>query len=80
MTSKEVINRIYLHGKTMTQDEAMVIIGALEKQTPEKVTKKLRGLCNGDPVWDYFCPYCRRNLHNTPTFCKVCGQKIDWEE
>lgn len=31
MTENEIINRLHLHGKTMTQDEAFFIMDALEE-------------------------------------------------
>lgn len=77
MTAKEAMSRIYLHGKTMLEEEALVIIDALEKQVPQKPRLTRYALmcarC-GHKITEIGCAKKNRR------YCKKCGQAIDWEE
>lgn len=81
MTYEEVKSRIYLHGKTMTEDEALLILDALEKQILKKYKTNEFG--------DYVCPSCGidipRSIYNVSRMsttviagCPFCLQAIDW--
>ena len=56
-------------------------IEALEKQIPKKpITREAE-----DSFWyvkHILCPNCEEIDfgHERPCFCRLCGQKIDWEE
>ena len=96
MTENDVLNRLHKHGETMTQDEAFIIMDALEKQIPKKIFH--RGYeYQGQMIYPVgidgvpydLCPNCEVNLctdgflgrdKKRMKYCENCGQKLDWSE
>jgi len=53
---------------------------ALKRNEPMKVDMMEFELCSGELL--FRCPNCRRtwHLHYGDTFCKDCGQRLDWSD
>jgi len=88
MTKKQAdkISMAFIKGwDNLDEDNAetsMLLDEALQKQTPEKPLKVEDHLF-GEITCK--CPKCGReteydNLPYDPTYCKWCGQKLDWRE
>lgn len=65
----------------------MTVIQALKKQIPKKPTPidyekyidvidNARFLLRGA----YWCPDCKHVVIKSGSFCKYCGQKLDWSD
>ena len=52
-------------------------IEALKKQIPEK--PRLAKFSDTGIVYSQDCPACKHKLFIGTTYCRDCGQKIDWE-
>ena len=73
MTYQNILDRIYKHGKTMTETEALMIITAVEKQIPQFVRSKgFKGMNHTV----YKCPRCGKSVRNGTNHCDKCGQSI----
>lgn len=66
----------------LEQQEALECIQALEKQIP----KKARIEAAGERTISGYCPRCEadqvyivpKNMPNYKSYCRNCGQRIDW--
>lgn len=61
------------------------IIRALKKQIPQKPDLEGDGYDdNGELIYDTgYCPNCRHLFevdYDSPDYCPVCGQKLDWSD
>ena len=54
---------------------------ALEKQIPKKPEESYDGYADGNPVIDYHCPNCYREVDEDELehHCE-CGQALDWSD
>ncbi|MBQ9913066.1 MAG: hypothetical protein IJO73_02440 [Clostridia bacterium] len=54
---------------------------ALEKQIPQKPEESYDGYADGDPVIDYHCPNCYREVDEDDMehHCE-CGKALDWSD
>lgn len=58
------------------QDVCKIAVKALEKQIPKKTTKR-QYVPNGTLVYGH-CPNCDCFTKNDFSYCKHCGQALDW--
>ena len=79
MTENEIINRLHLHGETMTQDEAFFIMDALEELqqyreigTIEECRTAVERMKPKKPPMDEE----QNSRMLTIYVCPVCGQRI----
>ena len=58
-----------------------ISINALEKQIPKKPEESYDGYADGNPVIDYHCPNCYREVDEDELehHCE-CGQALDWSD
>ena len=66
-------------------EQLEIAINALEKQIPKKVTHEatLYKCCtcpNCKNVVDEFTEFMGNRCRVTSTYCKYCGQALDWED
>ncbi len=52
-----------------------VAMNAINKQIPKKVVSHELG----DYTTIHYCQRCDSSVHKQDNYCKICGQKIDWE-
>lgn len=64
----------------MTIEEALELIGALEKATPALSIKKEYKCDAYKGTFYYECPVCGYTLSKGDIYCKKCGQRIDEKE
>lgn len=65
MTEQNVINKLRKHNETIMQDEAFILIDALEKQIPKK------------PIYKEM-PYSEEVGFNNEWYCTTCGAYVGY--
>lgn len=67
----------------LDQENYIVIVEALEKQTPKKIieTPAFQSYYSAGDESETLCPSCENELEieNQIKYCHDCGQKLDWE-
>ena len=86
MTNEEAIIDIRENIQPIVGGKSLdIAISAIEKQIPKKVTHEaaLYKCCtclNCKNVVDEFTEFMGNRCRVTPTYCKYCGQALDWSD
>ena len=72
--------KMYSSSAPVIEEDASIVEQALKRNEPMKVDMMEFELCSGELL--FRCPNCRRTwrLHYGDTFCKDCGQRLDWSD
>ncbi len=85
MTASEALNMVKECGLNIEEpihnEVINIVIEALEKQIPKKPEESYDGYADGNPVIDYHCPNCYREVDEDDMehHCE-CGQALDWSD